>query len=111
MKSFIRTLSIAGVLVALLTGPAWAWTATYSWTVVAGATSYKVEKSVDNGVTWVLVASPTAATLTYTGAEPGLLLLRISACNANGCTVRYGDGLWHNEVWVPPVPPSSLAVQ
>ena len=94
-----------------IASPAWAWTETYSWIATAGATSYKIEKSVDSGATWTLVSSPTTPTYTYVGAEPALVVFRISACNAVGCTIRAGDGFWHNEAWVPPAAPVNLQVQ
>jgi len=88
-----------------------AYTEVYTWAPVTGATSYNVYKSVDNGTTWTLVASPTSPTYTYTGTETGLTLFRVSACNSVGCTVRSGDGFWHNDAWVPPVMPTGLQVQ
>ena len=108
-----RHILVAIFLAALLGAatPAWAWTATYSWAPVTGATFYKIEKTVDQGAAWTLAASPTAPTYTYTGTEPGLVLFRISACNANGCTVRSADGLWHNEAWQPPLAATNLGVQ
>src|SRR3990172_956714 len=98
---------VVGTLVLLaLPTPAWAWTAVYSWSPVPTATIYRIEKSVDNGVAWTVVtATLTAPTYTYTGSEAGLVLFRVSACNANGCTVRPADGLWHNEAWQVPGAP------
>jgi hypothetical protein len=99
------------VLLLALAAPAHAWTATYTWAPSSGATGYKVEKSSDGGATWTVVASPTSATLNYTGTETGLTLFRVSACNGAGCTVRAADGLWHNEAWQPPAVPANLGVQ
>ena len=110
----MRRILTTAILLAGLLGvalPAWAWTATYSWSPATGATSYKVEKTVDQGATWTLVASPTTPTYAYTGTETGLVLFRVSACNANGCTVRSADGLWHNEAWQPPSAATNLGVQ
>lgn len=103
---------LAVVFLLLSSGVAQAWTASYSWAPATGATSYKVEKSVDNGATWTVVSATLASpTLNYTGSEAALVLFRVSNCNSNGCTVRPGDGWWHNEGWTPPPAPASLAVQ
>ena len=108
-----RILATALLLASLLgaAAPAWAWTATYSWSPATGATSYKVEKTVDQGATWTLVASPTAPTYAYTGTEPGLVLFRISACNAVACTPRWADFLAHDESKQPPPAAMNLGVQ
>ena len=90
------------LLLALLltrTAQAEAWTALYSSAPVVGADVYMLEKSVDLGVTWTVAAAGTKPRHRYTGTEPGLILFRLSACTATGCTVRGGDGLWHNEAW------------
>ena len=107
--SIIRMICILSVT--LMPTLAGAWTETYSWGAVIGATSYTVEKSVDAGTTWTLEAAPTEPSLTYTGTEPGLTIFRVSACNANGCTLRTADGLWHNEAWALPLAPGNLQVQ
>ncbi len=95
----------------LSVSPAWAWPVSLSWGPVTGATSYKVEKSTDGGTTWTSVGTPTVPSFSYTGTETGLVIFRVSACNAVTCTVRYGDGLWHNEAWVPPAPAGNLSTQ
>jgi hypothetical protein len=102
---------LAGLAVLVAVTAAEAWTAEYSWQATAGATSYRVEKSTDQGATWVLAASPTSPALVYTGTEPGLVLFRVSACNAVSCTVRPADGLWHDESKQPPAMPASLGVK
>ena len=105
-------IGILTLAVCLLASTAWAWTETYSWSPVAGATSYTVEKSVNNGTTWTVAETGlTTTSYTYVGTETGLVIFRVSACNSNGCGVRAGDGLWHNEAWVPPLVPGNLQVQ
>jgi len=99
------------LLVTLLwTAPALAWSDVYSWTASSGATSYKVESSIDNGVTWVLAGSPTTPTFTLTLTSTALTLVRISACNANGCATRSVSGFYHNEAWAPPLVPTNLTI-
>lgn len=50
-----------------------------TWTAVSGATSYKVEKSTDNKVTWSSAGTdPTTATLTPTGLSTGTVWFRVS---------------------------------
>lgn len=110
----VRSLGLilfAGFVLLLVPAPALSWTQTYSWSVVATATSYKVEKSVDNGVTWVVAGTPATPTFAYTGTETGLVLFRISACNANACTLRPTDGLWHNDGAQFPLAPTNLSGQ
>jgi len=104
-------LLVSALLVFGCVAPAWAWTEVYSWSASSGATSYRVERTTDNGTTWTQIGSPTTPTFTYTGTEAGLTLFRISACNAITCVVRGGDGLWHNEVWQNPLAPSNLLAQ
>ena len=104
-------LSLILLLILATHSSAQSWTAVYAWDAQAGATSYKVEKSTDNGTTWTVVASPTSPTFTYTGNEQGLVLIRVSACNANGCAVRSNDGFWHNQAWAPPGMPANVKVQ
>jgi hypothetical protein len=107
----LRVILVLAILVLALARPAAAWTQSYTWSVSAGATSYKVEKSIDNGVTWTVTGTPTTPALAYTGTEPGLVLFRYSACNANACVLRPADGLWHNEAAQLPFAPVNLQGQ
>lgn len=104
-------LVLALLLLFSCAGPAWAWTGVYSWTAMTGATSYKVEKSVDNQVTWTVVGTPATPAFTYTGTEAGITFFRVSACNAVGCVVRAADGLWHNEAAQLPFAPINITGQ
>lgn len=110
MTHYLKTVLFCVSLLAIAT-PALGWTETYSWTAVSGATSYKVEKSIDTGATWTLVASPAVPTYVYVGTETNMTIFRVSACNAAGCTMRAASGVWHNEVWQPLSQPSNLGVQ
>lgn len=100
----------------LITTPAWAWTKNYAVDPVPGASMYRLEKSLDLGVTWILAVPDSAApAFTYNGTETGLVLFRISAINGLQVTTRTFDGLWHNEAWVvilppPPPPPGATTV-
>lgn len=50
-----------------------------TWTAVAGATAYVVEKSTDNQVTWSSAGSnPATATLTVAGLSTGTVWFRVS---------------------------------
>lgn len=58
---------------------------TLTWDAVSGATSYKVEKSTDAGVTWSSAGSnPTSATLAVTGLSTGTVYFRVSTISAAG---------------------------
>lgn len=99
----MKALFLAAALVTLLAGAteAQSWSVELAWDATPGATSYRVEKSTDQGNSWVVV-SPTNLTtpaLTYTATDADLVLFRISGCNSQGCTIRIQDGLWHNEKW------------
>ena len=51
-----------------------------TWTPVAGATAYVVEKSTDNGATWgSAITNPTSANATPTGFSTGSVKFRVSA--------------------------------
>lgn len=95
-------------LIITITSPALAWTQQYTWTADPLATTYKVEKSVDNGVTWTVAGTPATPSYTYTGTETGVVFFRVSNCNATGCTTRTYDGFWHNESWRPSGWPNNL---
>ena len=103
---------LPGLALVLLAAPAWAWTETLQWTIDPGATTYRVEKSIDNGATWTLVtATVTTPTHAYTGMEPGLVLFRFANCNAQGCMPRPTAGGWHDESKQLPGSPVNVGVQ
>ena len=109
IEAIVAALGVTLLAGLLVTTPVWAWTAVYSWTVDSRATTYRVEKSVDSGAAWSMAGTGLVApSFTYTGTEPGLVLFRISNCNAMGCVLRSHDGLWHNEAWAPAGMPVKL---
>jgi titin len=56
-----------------------------TWTTSATATSYRVERSANNGATWSTVASPSGTAFTDTGVQAARnYVYRVSAVNASG---------------------------
>lgn len=90
------------------------WTLTFSWAADPGATTYKIEKSLDL-VTWTEITTaatrPASPTFTYQGTEPGMVYFRFSNCSASGCVLRPQDGFWHNEGLRPDNWPLRILVQ
>lgn len=111
-RRMLKLLSIIGLAVLAAAGPAHAWTQT-GQAADPTATSFKIEKSTDSGVTWSVAIASTTSPWTYTGlaAETGLVLFRVSGCNAVGCTIRPNDGTWHNEAWALPLVPGAITAQ
>jgi hypothetical protein len=107
----MKTLLFALALLLAIAAEAQAWSAVYSWAPSAGATSYRLEKSTDNGASWALVSATATSPFTYTGTEAALTLFRLHACNATACTPRPADGFWHDESRQVPAAPASLGVQ
>lgn len=63
-----------------VTGTSPAASVALTWTPVAGATSYKVEKSTDGGTVWAsAITNPTSANATPTGLSSGSVKFRVSA--------------------------------
>lgn len=63
-----------------ITGTSPAASVALTWTPVAGATAYVVEKSTDNGATWAsAITNPTSANATPTGLSTGSVKFRVSA--------------------------------
>ncbi|HWE03064.1 MAG TPA: fibronectin type III domain-containing protein [Tepidisphaeraceae bacterium] len=59
-----------------------------SWTASATATSYKLERSADNGVTWTTAVTQAGTTYSNTGLTAATpYKYRVSAINASGATV------------------------
>ena len=57
---------------------------TVSWTSVSGASSYKLEESV-NGGAWILIQNSSALALAMTSKANGTYSYRATGCNAAGC--------------------------
>lgn len=63
-----------------ITGTSPAASVALTWTPVAGATAYVVEKSTDSGATWSsAITNPTSANATPTGLSSGSVKFRVSA--------------------------------
>lgn len=75
-----------------------------SWNAAAGAASYKIQMSTDQGVTWATERPvPSGTTFTWTGAPAtGLVLFRIISVNPAGEVIRTDVGVWKNNSWKPP---------
>lgn len=91
---------------------------TLLWDESPGATSYDIEASTDNGVTWAVVASPLASVcantecnFTLTAPSTGRVLYRFVAKNAIGHTPRYDAGMWYCESCKPPSGPLNVGIQ
>lgn len=102
----------------LLASSAWAGPQVLSWDPIAVATSYGVEQSLDNGVTWT--ASPlvvpqscdaTRCFATVNAPTTGRALYRIWAANSVGRTTRFSAGLWVCESCAPPPTATNVGVQ
>jgi hypothetical protein len=63
-----------------------------SWTGVAGAVSYSVDRSV-NGGAWVTVYGDAGTSLSYTSQPAGSYAFRVKACNAAGCGPHSNTGV------------------
>jgi len=91
------------VLLAVVIAPAaaQAWTETYTWAPSSGATSYRLETSVDGGSSWMLQGTPPTTSFTLTMTSAGLTLVRVLPCKSSGCATTIPSGFWHNEAWRP----------
>lgn len=105
---------------ALWVGWAEAGNIVVEWGPAAGATSYTIDQSTDQGATWAQVAAPTSAVCVGTpvrcsaplvAPSVGLVLFRFSAVNAVGKTTRYSEGVWHCQSCAPPPIPAGVGVQ
>jgi hypothetical protein len=84
-----------------------------SWDAVAGATSYRIQMSTDQGATWTQEKNvPSGTALVWTGApDSGLLLFRAVAINSAGTSIRSDAGAWFNGSWKLPSAPGKLGMQ
>ncbi len=119
------TVLVVGVLMALflvtvLATAAEAKTLTISWTGDAAATAYSIYKSTDQGVTWTKIKDVTAGTSTAMSTtlttptdlpDNALVLLRLSAKNAQGEAIRTEVGIWVQTGWIIPAQPQQVGVQ
>jgi len=88
---------------------------TILWNTQANVTGFKVEQSLDLGVTWDVVkdvVDPIAtSTVIANVPETGLVLFRVVAYNDVSKAIRYEAGPWYNHLWVPIPPPAGVGIQ
>lgn len=105
---------ISGLMLMILLLPGLAFTADIPlrWDVVDGADGYKIHRSVDQGVTWDVVADlAVTETVLLDQPDSGLVLYRVSSYNANGETLRSWSGAWYNKDWQPPADPGNTGIR
>ena len=83
------------------------------WDASAGATGYKIQKSVDLGVTWsTAIDVGNVTTYKYLNVEENVLVFfRASAYNAVGESIRTWSGAWFDARKKPISSPSGQGVQ
>jgi len=86
---------------------------TLKWDPSSGATGYKIQKSVDLGVTWsTAIDVGNVTTYIYTNVEENVLVFfRASAYNAAGESVRTWSGAWFDQRKKPTSSPSGQGIQ
>ena len=82
-----------------------------NWNSEGQADGYKVYQTLDSGNTWHEILDTNSTNATLTMPEHGLVLLRISAYNQNGETIRTSSGIWYNADWIPPEKPKNVGVK
>lgn len=83
------------------------------WDAVAGATGYRVWRSLDGGVNYAVVTTdPVTGTSTKLLAQPEdkLILYRVSAYDSNSEVVRYWSGAWYDHRFRPISAPGGNSV-
>lgn len=90
-------LLIAGLAV----NPAYPADLTLAWDPVSGAETYRLYQSTDGGGTWASVASVAAPTtqVRIVVSDDRLILLRISATDARGESMRWETGVFYHGGW------------
>ncbi len=94
----------------ILAGVSFATDIKIGWDITPAATGYKVYESVDQGATWRQVLDTNSTNATIAMPDHGLVLLRVSAYNRSGETIRMGSGIWFNGDWLPPKRPKDVGV-
>jgi len=86
---------------------------TLKWDPSTGAIGYKIQKSVDLGVTWLAAIDVgNVTTYVYTSVEENVLVIfRASAYNAAGESIRTWSGAWFDSRKKPVIAPSGQGVQ
>lgn len=101
------------VLIVLFASISLAADVSLKWDASTGATGYKIQKSVDLGVTWsTAIDVGNVITYTYTNVEENVLVIfRASAYNAVGESVRTWSGAWFDSRKKPVATPSGQGIQ
>ncbi len=83
------------------------------WDPSAGATGYKIQKSIDMGVTWAApVDVGNVTTYTVTSVEENVVVFfRASAYNVAGESVRSWSGAWFDMRKKPVASPAGQGIQ
>lgn len=84
-----------------------------AWDAVTGATGYKLQISIDGGVTWGEIRDVgNVTTFTWTGTpDTGLILWRVAAYNATGESWQTKQGAWYCGTWTLPPQATGLGVK
>jgi hypothetical protein len=116
----MNTLSalLIALLLSVVPSAAFAWSDVYSWTNEGTGVTYNVyvcdwTSATASCAAWVKSnASPLASpSYTLTDTNAFLTEVEIEACNAVGCTRRFGSGFFHDASRVLPLAPSNEVVQ
>ena len=83
------------------------------WDPSTGATGYKLYMSTDNGQTWDAGSDVGNVTevAAFTVPDDQLVLIRVSAYNAQGESIRYDAGVFYNSSWKVPSQPSGAGIE
>jgi hypothetical protein len=83
------------------------------WDPSSGATGYKIQKSIDLGVTWAAAVDVgNVMSFTYANVEENVLVLfRASAYNAAGESIRTWSGAWFDSRKKPTAPPGGQGIK
>jgi hypothetical protein len=109
----MKNLILSILFLLSLVSPAYAADVVLRWDPSAGATGYKIQKSIDAGATWQTpIDVGNITTYTYTNVEENaLVLFRTSAYNAMGESMRTWSGAWYDHRLRPINSPSGTAIQ
>jgi hypothetical protein len=93
MKRLTQLIIIAAVLLPMVVG-AVPQNVTYTWTAPttgSPAVSYEVFRSLDNGTTWTLYATPTAPSAVVVAPDLTPIIVRVRAVDALGRKGMYSE--------------------
>lgn len=114
-KNPLTPLSLIGILFFLITivNQTLAADVPIRWDVTPGATGYKLQKSIDQGLTWSTPLDVGNVTShTYANVEENtLVLFRASAYNAAGEAIRTWSGAWYDHRKKPVSSASGTGIQ